>query len=358
MKLSEFDYNLPNELIATHPVEPRDAAKLLYLNRQNSELRNYIFKDLVDLLREGDVLVLNNTKVIPARIFGETNKRTHEVLLVKQAQESAVWECWIRGGGKLEIGEEIVFGSNLVGHLVKRDDDIFYIKFNLESNKFYKALKEIGEMPIPPYILKARQEKHDEVIDSEDYQTVFAKKEGSVAAPTASLHFTDDLLLRLTQKGVQIEYVTLHVGLGTFEPVKTDDIEEFQIHSEYFEIDINTAKRLNEAKMAGKRIIAVGTTSVRVLESAAVKDEGCGLSNPTGLKYQLLPSSGDTNIYIYPGYKYRFVDGIITNFHLPKSSLLLLVSAFLNKESIIDAYNYAIDNKYRFYSYGDAMLII
>lgn len=358
MKTSELDYNLPPELIATAPAEPRDSAKLLVLDKQTGELDDKVFSDLADILDENDVLVLNNSKVIPARLFGNVigNVRKHEVLLVKNGHD-AVWECWVRNGRKLIPGETLIFSQKLSATFVERKDDIFYLEFSQTGPKLFAALYEIGEMPIPPYILKARGEKHDAPLDNEEYQTVYAKAEGSVAAPTAGLHFTDELLQKLSKKGVQIEYVTLHVGLGTFQPIDSENIEDFQIHSEYYEVDPDVAMRLNQAKMDSKRIVAVGTTSVRVLESAAGKLDACGIQNPGGIGYTLLPKSGETSIYIFPGYEYKFVDEMITNFHLPKSSLLLLVSAFAGTDNIRKAYAHAIDQKYRFYSYGDAMLI-
>ncbi len=355
MKTSELDYNLPDELIARYPAEPRDAAKLLILDRADGSLDDRVFHDLTEILTSNDVLVLNDSKVIPARIFGKVGERMHEVLLVKQASDSS-WECWIRGGRKLKVGEAIAFSDGLKAKYVRRNEEIFYLEFSLEGAEFYHELATIGEMPIPPYILKARHQEHDDTVDDEEYQTVYAKTEGSVAAPTAGLHFTENLLLTLAERGVQIEYVTLHVGLGTFQPLNTDRVEDFQIHSEYYEVDPGTAERLNQAKIAGKRIIAVGTTSVRTLESAAVKVDSCGLTG-CGRDYLLMPKSGETKIYIYPGYDYKFVDAIITNFHLPKSSLLLLVEAFAGKQNIENAYQHAIESKYRFYSYGDAMFI-
>lgn len=358
MKTSELDYNLPDSLIATKPAEPRDSARILVLNKKTGLLQDKIFSDILEILGPSDVLVLNNSKVIPARIYGSVigNPRQHEVLLVKNSHD-AVWECWIRNGKKLAVGDTILFSGKLSAKYIGRKEDVFFLEFTLSGAALYQALYEIGEMPIPPYILKARHQKHDQDSDNEEYQTVYARYEGSVAAPTAGLHFTDDLLKKLHDKGVQIEYVTLHVGLGTFQPLDTDNVEDFKIHSEYYEVDPETALRLNKAKAEGKRIVAVGTTSVRVLESATIACDACGIQNPGNLQYSLLPKSGETSIYIYPGYEYKFVDAIITNFHLPKSSLLLLVSAFAGEENIKKAYKHAIEQKYRFYSYGDAMLI-
>lgn len=348
MKLSDFDYYLPVEQIAEHPVEPRDSAKLLIFDRENESKDEATFACLDEILQKGDVLVFNDSKVIPARIYGKVNDRDHEVLLVKKVGE--MWECWVNKGRRLKADDDFVFSGNLSARFVKRENEIFYLKFSLKDEEFYKELDEIGEIPVPPYILKARnQEKNNIEIDNEDYQTVYAKNSGSAAAPTAGLHFTEELLERLEKKGVELEFVTLHVGLGTFQSVTTENVEDFQIHSEYYSVAEKTAENLLNAKRAGKRIIAVGTTSVRVLESFFSD----GIE-----KIDIRELSGETNIYIYPGYKFKFVDGIITNFHLPKSSLLLLVSAFAGTENIKDLYSFAIKNKYRFYSYGDGMLLL
>jgi len=356
MLTSEFDYNLPPGLIATYPAVPRDAARMLVMDRRSGEPIDSHFSDLDDYLNAGDVLVLNDSKVIPARIEATLGERHFEVLLVKQAGE--LWECWVRSGRKLKVGDQLSFGENLSAEYVKREEEIFYLKFNKTGTEFFTVLNKIGEMPIPPYILKARNELHEEKTDESDYQTVYAHEYGSVAAPTAGLHFTDNLLYKLSKKGIQLEKVTLHVGLGTFQPLNTEKVEDFQIHAEYYEVSPETAERLNIAKREGRRIIAVGTTAVRVLESAATDIKACGMINPGNVKYALLPHSGETSIYIYPGYEYKFVDGMITNFHLPKSSLLLLVSAFAGQGNIQAAYNHAIAEKYRFYSYGDGMLIL
>lgn len=357
MKLSQFDYELPKNMIATHPIEPRDEAKMLVLDKVTGEIKDSIFKDLDRFLNKGDTLVLNDTKVIPARLKGISNGRQFEVLLVKNIGEKK-WETWVKPGRKAKTGESFVFSEKLSAKLISRENEIFIFEFNLESNIFFEEIYKIGEMPIPPYILKAREEISDSIEDLEDYQTVFASKVGSVAAPTASLHFTDDLLYRLKEKGINIEKVTLHVSLGTFQPVNTDNVEDFKIHSEFFEITPETAQRLNITKQNGGIIIAVGTTVVRVLETSAESVEKCGLTGVKNLDYALIPKSGETDIFIYPGYKYKFVDAIITNFHLPKSSLLMLVSAFSTRELIFSAYTHAINNNYRFYSYGDGMFIL
>lgn len=364
MKISEFNYNLPVEQIATHPVEPRDAAKMLVMDKSTGALVDKHFYDLADVLQSGDVLVFNDSKVIPARLQANAGGRQYEVLLIKNL-EGPTWECWLKPGKKAKIGDSFVFSDKLTATYLRREEDIFILEFNLSGPDFYSAIAEIGEMPIPPYIVKARfldehKTNNTKLIttDERDYQTIYAKTEGSVAAPTAGLHFTDELMLKLRDRGVQLEYVTLHVGLGTFQPVTTEAVEDFQIHSEFYEIDSDTATRLNLAKAEGRRIIAVGTTTVRVLESAAIRNDACGMQNPCGTDYLLLPKSGDTSIYIYPGYKYKYVDGIVTNFHMPQSSLLLLVSAFSSKDAIMAAYDHAVENKYKFYSYGDGMVII
>ena len=345
MKTSEFNYILPEKLIATHPTEPRDAARLLVLGRESGQIQDKHFFDLPEILESGDVLVFNDSKVIPARLHATVGGRCFEILLVKNV-EGSLWECWLKPGRKAKIGGKFVLSEKLIATLEGRKEDIFFLRFNLEGADFYREIEDLGEMPVPPYILKARQDSllqgNDKGgVDRSDYQTVYAKNEGSVAAPTAGLHFTDDLLRKLRDKGVQLEYVTLHVGLGTFQPLNTENVEDFQIHSEYYEISAETAERLSVAKRKGRRIIAVGTTSVRVLESAATSSR-----------------SGETQIYIYPGYSFKFIDGMITNFHLPKSSLLLLVATFAGRENVLAAYDHAIRKEYKFYSYGDGMVII
>lgn len=357
MKLSEFDYQLPTELIATHPVEPRDSAKLLVLDKNSGAIKDAVFSDLTTYLKKGDILVFNNSKVIPARLHARATGRDFEILLVKNVDER-VWECWVRPGRKAKLGQNFVLTENLNATLLRRENEIFFFEFNLRGKEFFDEIQKIGEMPIPPYILKARHDSKTETIDTSDYQTIYAKNPGSVAAPTAGLHFTPELMLKLREKGVEIYYVTLHVGLGTFQPVNTENVEDYDIHSEYFEIDAATAEAITKAKAKGNRVIAVGTTSARVLESAAVSIKSCGFLSGCGLKYGLMPKSGETNIYIYPGYDFKIIDGMITNFHLPKSSLLLLVSALSTKENILNAYQYAVEKHYRFYSYGDGMLII
>ena len=347
MNLSEFDYKLANELIATEPNTKREEARLLVMDRASRNLIDDHFFNLELYLNKGDVLVFNDSKVIPARLDGLSGDRNYEILLVKKLQDGR-WECWVRPGKKAKVNQIFKISEKLNCILVERNDDIFIFKFNLEESEFYREIEKVGMMPIPPYILKARKAHHQPEYEKEDiknYQTIFAKNTGSVAAPTAGLHFNEEILARLNNNGVQTEKVTLHVSLGTFQSVTTEKVEDFEIHSEYFEISKEACDRLNQAKKEGRRIIAVGTTSVRVLESAA-KD---------GL---LRPVSGETNIYIYPGYNFKYIDGMITNFHLPKSSLLLLVAALVGKDKILEAYDHAMEKKYKFYSYGDGMLIV
>lgn len=351
MNLSEFDYKLPKELIATEPSEKRNQARLLVMDKVFGRLTDDYFYNLSKHLKEGDVLVFNDSRVLPARLCGEMNGRKFEILLVKKLQTEA-WECWVKPGRKAVIGEIYKISEKLNGQLIERKNDIFIFDFNLKNNDFFREVERVGKMPIPPYILKAREKSGEpkyEKTDMENYQTVFAKNTGSVAAPTAGLHFDDQILAQLNKNGIQIEKVTLHVSLGTFQPITSKKIEDFEIHSEYFEINSETAERLNQAKDNNRRIIAVGTTSVRVLESCV---------EPKANGQKLIAKSGETNIYIYPGYKFKFIDGMITNFHLPKSSLLLLVSAFAGHKNILEAYEHAIKEKYHFYSYGDGMLIL
>jgi S-adenosylmethionine:tRNA ribosyltransferase-isomerase len=368
MELKEFDYLLPEELIATVPSKERSSARLLSLDKKSGAIKDRHFYDLPKMLKEGDVLVFNDSKVIPARLEGESCGRKFEVLLVKKIGEE-IWECWLRPGRRAKIGNEFIFGEGLKATLVRREENIFIMDFNKTGLNFVKSVERIGQVPLPPYILKQRQKEHQfsyKKSDQKNYQTIYAKAPGSVAAPTAGLHFDRQILERLAKNGVQTEKVTLHVSLGTFQPIKTEKIEDFDIHSEYLEVTKKTAQNLNKAKAEGRRIIAVGTTSVRVLESAAVchcekpevtKQSG-SLHFARDDKYTVQPITGETKIYIYPGYQFKFVDGIITNFHLPKSSLLLLVSAFAGKNEIKKAYEHAIKEKYKFYSYGDGMIIL
>ena len=384
MKLSDFDYNLPRKLIAQKPKKPRDHSRLLILDKKTGKIENKKFYDLIDFLQFGDVLILNNSKVFPARLAGVRAKTGGKIeIFLLRSLSSNQWKCLV-GGRRARVGLEVKFGEKLAGKLVKDNGDSTWdIDFNYQGKKLMSFIEEIGQTPLPPYIKRLacpvlpRGDFFKQ--DKNDYQTVYADddKRGSVAAPTAGFHFTPELIARIKDKGVQIEYVTLHVGLGTFAPVKVEDITKHKMHSEYVEIKKDVLKCIIKAKKENRRIIAAGTTSVRTLE-AVFKDViperhrlgggAIGLRRPVvgiwdsiGRSY-LAPSRmsgyrGWINIFIYPGYKFKIVDAMITNFHLPKSTLLMLVSAFAGKESVDRAYKYAIKNNYRFYSYGDAMFI-
>lgn len=340
MKTSDFDYELPTELIAQHPAEKRDHSRLLVMDKYTGAVEHHVFKDIVNYLHAGDVLVINNTKVIPARIFGTKEGGTAkiEVLLLKRDEMLPnTWEVLVHPGKRAKVGTVIDFGEGrLKGEVIENTSAGRKITFHFDGI-FEEILEDLGTMPLPPYI-------HEQLEDQTRYQTVYAKVDGSAAAPTAGLHFTKDLLALLKEKGVEIEEVLLHVGLGTFKPVNEEDIEDHEMHSEYYEISKETAERINQAKAEGRRIISVGTTSTRALESAA--RDG-----------RLIAGSGWTNIFIYPGYKWQIVDGLITNFHLPKSTLMMLVSALSKRELILNAYQEAVAQKYRFFSFGDAMFI-
>ncbi len=340
MKVTDFDYHLPEELIAQHPVEPRDTSRLLTLDKITGEVVHKAhFYELLEELNAGDVLVFNDTKVIPARLYGQRAESGGkvEVLLLTPAGESS-WECLVKPGKKCPIGQVIVFDERLKGTVTdKTDFGGRIIKFEC-TGVFDEVIQEIGEMPLPPYI-------HEKLEDKDRYQTVYAKEKGSAAAPTAGLHFTPELLEKIKAKGVELEFVTLHVGLGTFRPVSADSIEDHQMHSEFYVVHKDTADRINAAKAAGRRIVAVGTTSVRTLESASTE------------KGVLQATSGWTQIFIYPGYKFKMVDALVTNFHLPQSTLLMLISALAGREHCLAAYEEAVRERYRFFSFGDAMFI-
>ncbi|MFA6807572.1 MAG: tRNA preQ1(34) S-adenosylmethionine ribosyltransferase-isomerase QueA [Eubacteriales bacterium] len=345
MKLEEFDYFLPKELIAQEPIEPRDSSRMMVVDRSNGEITHNTFLDIENILKSGDVLVLNKTKVIPARLIGEKSGTGAkiEVLLLNRIEQD-VWEVLIKPAKRLKIGQKVVFGQGmLVGELIEvKDDGNRIVKFQYEGI-FEQVLDELGQMPLPPYI-------YTELKDQGRYQTVYAKDDGSAAAPTAGLHFTEDLLTRLQEKGIEVLEILLHVGLGTFRPVKVDDILEHKMHSEYYRIEPEIADKINKAKGEGRRIVAVGTTVTRTLEALSKTDsEGNNF---------LASGEGWTDIFIYPGYKYKMVDVLITNFHFPKSTLIMLVSAFAGKELIFKAYEIAVKSKYRFYSFGDCMIII
>ena len=340
MKLEEFDYNLPEELIAQVPIQKRDESRLMVVDREKRTIEDKVFKDIIDYLEPGDCLVRNNTKVIPARLYGKKDTGANvEFVLLKQL-EGDVWESIVRPGNKLKPGSKVIFGDGLLKAeiLDVLEDGTRKVKFEY-NGIFNEILDKIGLMPLPPYI-------HESLKENDRYQTVYAKYEGSAAAPTAGLHFTPELLKKIEEKGVKIANVTLHVGIGTFRPVKEENIEEHKMHTEHFYIKQEDVDKINETKKNGKKVIAVGTTSCRVLETVA--DEN------TGLVKQI---EADTGIYIYPGYKFKCVDGLITNFHLPKSTLLMLVSALADREFILEAYNKAVEEKYRFFSFGDAMFI-
>ena len=337
---SDFYFDLPQELIAQDPLEDRSASRLLVLDKESGEISHHIFKEIVDYLNPGDCLVLNNTKVIPARLSGEREGTgAHiEVLLLKR-KEADVWETLVKPGKKCRPGTKLVFGGGLL-----RAEVLETVEEGNRLIKFYydgiweEILDKLGEMPLPPYITHKLQDKNR-------YQTVYAKEEGSAAAPTAGLHFTGELLQEIEKKGVSVVYVTLHVGLGTFRPVKEENVLEHHMHSEFYQISEDAAKRINETKQKGGRVICVGTTSCRTLESAG--DEN-------GVVHA---GSGDTEIFIYPGYRFKVLDALITNFHLPESTLVMLVSALAGREHVLRAYEEAIQERYRFFSFGDAMFI-
>ncbi|MDD5291307.1 MAG: tRNA preQ1(34) S-adenosylmethionine ribosyltransferase-isomerase QueA [Patescibacteria group bacterium] len=354
MRLSDFDYNLPKNLIAQKPIKPRDHSRLLLISKKTGKVGHKHFYDILDYLKAGDVLVLNNSKVMPARLIGkkETGGKI-EVFLLNKIKNN-LWQCLL-GGKRRRPGLEIKFGRELRCRIVKDNKDgTWEIKFNKSGKEFMKVVGKIGLTPLPPYIKRNIGRR----ADNEDYQTVYAddKKIGSVAAPTAGFHFTPALLKKLRKKGVLLKYVTLHVGLGTFAPVKVDNIKKHKMHAEWVEADKKTITDICLAKSEGRKIIAVGTTSARTLETIFSK-----IRNPKSLSCrragEIRNYSGWTDIFIYPGYKFKAVDALITNFHLPKSTLLMLVSAFAGKKNIDKAYGQAIKKKYRFYSYGDAMLI-
>lgn len=342
MKVDLFDFYLPEELIAQVPLQNRTDSRLMVVNKETSELKHDIFKNISEYLREGDCLVLNDTKVLPARLFGvkkDTGAKI-EVLLLKQL-EGDRWETLVKPAKRIKEGTEIEFGDGLLTAVCTGTSlhGGRVLEFHYEGI-FYEVLNELGEMPLPPYI-------KEQLDDRDRYQTVYAREPGSAAAPTAGLHFTEELLNEVREKGVHVAFITLHVGLGTFRPVSVDDVLEHDMHSEYYMITEGTARLLNEVRQNGGRIITVGTTSTRTLETIASDQNGT-----------FIESSGWTNIFIYPGYEFKAIDGMITNFHLPKSTLIMLVSALAGRENILHAYTTAVNERYRFFSFGDAMLII
>ncbi len=340
MNVSDFYYDLPEELIAQTPIEKRDESRLMVLNRANQTIEHKTFKDIIDYLEPGDCLVRNNTKVIPARLYGKKATGAKIEFLLLNRIEGDIWECIVRPGHKLKPGTEVEFGDGILKAKVLdvMEGGTRKVEFKYEGI-FNEILDKIGLMPLPPYI-------HESLKDNDRYQTVYAKYEGSAAAPTAGLHFTPELFEKIKAKGIDVANVTLHVGIGTFRPVKVENVEEHHMHSEHFYIKQEEADKINNAKKNGKRVIAVGTTSCRVLETIA--DEN-GMVKPT---------EGDTQIFIYPGYKYKCLDGLVTNFHLPESTLIMLVSALAGRDYIMKAYNEAVKERYRFFSFGDAMLIL
>ena len=342
MKKSDFYYELPQELIAQHPIEPRNASRLLKVDRSTGEIEHNHFYNLCDYLKKGDLLILNDSRVLPARIYGEKadNGSFIEFLLVEQ-RGNMEWEILCRPGKKAKIGTQCIFGNGKLKATITDilEDGNRIAEFECEDN-FFATLDEIGQMPLPPYITEKLE-------DNERYQTVYSNELGSSAAPTAGLHFTKEMLADLQNKGINIGYVTLHVGLGTFRPVKEDKVLDHKMHREHYELPKATADLINKTKANGGRVIAVGTTSCRTLESVATFNDG-----------KIIPCDGYTDIFIYPGYKFKVLDGLITNFHLPESTLIMLVSAFLGYENTMNTYKTAVEEKYRFFSFGDSMIII
>ncbi len=340
MKLENFDYKLPNELIAQHPVDKRDESRLLVVDKDTDQYQHKKFYNLIDYLNSGDTLVLNDTRVMPARLFGKkiTTGALIEILLLKN-KSNDVWECLVKPAKRVAVGTIVDFNGIMRAECIEAKDDGFrYFKFTYEGI-FQEKLEILGTTPLPPYI-------KEQLKDNERYQTVYSKNLGSAAAPTAGLHFTKQLLNDIKEKGINVCYITLHVGIGTFRPVVVNEVENHKMHSEFYQIDEKTAEIINETKKNNKKIIAVGTTTIRTLETVAKNNNG-----------KIVSSSGFTDIFIYPGFKFRCVDSLVTNFHLPKSTLIMLVSAFYNREKILNIYNIAVKEKYRFFSFGDAMLI-
>ncbi len=340
MKKSDFYYDLPEELIAQTPIFPRDSSRLMYLNKETGAVTHRVFHDLPDFLRAGDCLVLNNTRVLPARLYGTATDTgaVVEFVLLKQ-KDLYKWECLAGPGKKAKVGREFLFSDELSAKVVDvLQDGNRIIEFKC-NGEFFSVLDKVGQMPLPPYI-------KEKLADRERYQTVYSKELGSAAAPTAGLHFTPELIEKIKSMGVNVVYVTLHVGLGTFRPVKVDDISEHKMHTEHYYVPRETAEIINKTKENGGRVICVGTTSCRTVESVAQKYG------------KICECSDDTGIFIYPGYKFKCMDALVTNFHLPESTLIMLVSAFAGYENTMNAYKIAVDNKYRFFSFGDAMIII
>lgn len=340
MKVKDFYFYLPEELIAQHPLEKRDESKLMVLDKKSGEIQHETFKDIIDYLNEGDCLVLNDTRVMPARLYGakEGSGGKMEFLLLRRLEKD-IWETLVKPGKRAKVGTRFTFGNGeLKAEIVEvLENGNRKVKFEYDG-VFEAVLDSLGEMPLPPYITEKLEDK-------ERYQTVYSREVGSAAAPTAGLHFTKELLEKIRAKGIKIAFVTLHVGLGTFRPVKAETVEEHEMHSEYYYLDKENADMINESKEKGKRVIAVGTTSNRTLESVADEDG------------RVREASGYTSIFIYPGYRFKIVDALITNFHLPESTLIMLISAFSSRDIVMNAYKTAVENKYRFFSFGDSMFI-
>jgi S-adenosylmethionine:tRNA ribosyltransferase-isomerase len=340
MKVSDFNYELPEELIAQHPYEKRDEARLMVLHRETKTIENKVFKDIIDYLKPGDCLVLNDTKVIPARLYGVKDTGAKVEFLLLKRIEGDDWEAMVRPGNKLKAGAKVTFGDGILNAEVLETLPGGNRRVHFTYNGiFNEILDQVGLMPLPPYIKENKKE------ENEKYQTVYAKYEGSAAAPTAGLHFTEELLEQIKAKGIEIAKVTLHVGIGTFRPVKVENVEDHNMHSEHFYVKKEEAEKINKAKREGHRVIAVGTTSCRVLES---------VSDENGFMKEI---ETDTSIFIYPGYKFKCVDCLITNFHLPESTLIMLVSTLAGKDFVMEAYKKAVEEKYKFFSFGDAMFI-
>ncbi len=342
MKKSDFNYKLPESLIAQTPIEPRDHSRLMSIDRTTGEIKHQHFYDLVDILTPNDLVVMNDSRVLPARLYGEKidNGSFIEFLLLEQKGEKK-WEILCRPGKKAKVGVKFSFGEGrLIGEIIEvLPDGNRIVQFQCDGN-FYTVLEEIGQMPLPPYI-------HEKLKDKERYQTIYSREIGSAAAPTAGLHFTEEMLHKLEEKGIDTAYVTLHVGLGTFRPVKEDDVLEHKMHSEHYTLPEETVQKIKATKAHGGRVVAIGTTTCRTLEAVATAHNG-----------ELVAEDGYTDIFIYPGYKFKVLDGLVTNFHLPESTLIMLVSAFLGYEKTMHAYDVAVEEKYRFFSFGDAMLIL
>ena len=341
MKVSDFNYELPKELIAQHPYDKRDEARLMVLDKKKQSIEHKVFKDVVDYLSPGDCLVINNTKVIPARLYGKKDTGANVEFLLLKRIENDTWEAMVRPGNKLKVGSKVIFGNGILKATILEvlDGGNRKVQFEYEGI-FNEILDKVGLMPLPPYITEATKE------DNKKYQTVYAKYDGSAAAPTAGLHFTEELLEKIKAKGIEVATVTLHVRIGTFRPVKVKNVEEHEMYSEHYYIKKEEAEKVNKAKKTGHKVIAVGTTSCRVLES---------VSDENGMIKEI---EDDTSIFIYPGYKFKCIDSLITNFHLPESTLIMLVSSLAGREFILKAYNEAVKEKYKFFSFGDAMLIL